>query len=116
MKIDAQTPPKTVMADFGRRIARRRLDLGMTQAEVAEQAGMGKRTVERIEAGDDAQLSKIIRLLCVLGLADGLDRMVPEPGLRPMELLKLKGKVRQRASSRRHPDKPGNGWQWGERQ
>ena len=50
MKIDKQLTPEAVLEELGRRLARRRLDLGMTQADAAEQAGLGKRTVERTEA------------------------------------------------------------------
>ena len=76
---------------------------------------MGKRTVERIEAGEDAQMSTIIQLLRILELMDGLEHLVPETGPRPMELLKLKGKERKRASSKR-ATKPSGEWHWGEKE
>ena len=83
----------------------------MTQAEVAEQAGLAKRTVERIENGASVQLLSIIRVLRVLGLLSKLDYTFPEIVDRPMELLKRQGKPRQRASSRRNgeEDEP---WTW----
>ena len=34
-----------VLEEFGRRLARRRLNLQLTQAKLAEQAGVSKRTV-----------------------------------------------------------------------
>ncbi len=115
MKIEKQMTPETVLEELGRRIARRRLDLGITQADAAEQAGLGKRTVERIEAGRDIQMSTLIRLLRVLELIDGVDRLVPETGLRPMELLRLKGKDRRRASSKRAV-KSDEKWHWGDQE
>ncbi len=113
MRIEKQLTPEAVLEELGRRIARRRLDLGVTQADAAEQAGLGKRTVERIEAGGDTQVSTLIRLLHVLELMDGLERLVPDTGPRPMELLRLKGKQRKRASSKR-PVKPSDEWRWGD--
>ena len=113
MKIEKPMTPDAILVELGRRLARRRLDLGLTQAQAAEQAGVGKRTVERIEAGDDTQVSTLIRLLRVLDLVDELEHLVPETGPRPMELLKLKGKERRRASSRRRHT-PHGAWQWGE--
>lgn len=101
-----------ILVEIGKRIARCRLDHQLTQADVAEQAGVSKRTVERIEAGASAQMSTIIRILRVLDLLEGLDRLIPEPGPRPMDLLKLKGKVRQRASSSRRPDRSNKEWSW----
>jgi transcriptional regulator with XRE-family HTH domain len=100
-----------ILSEIGTRLARRRLDMGLTQAQVAEQAGIAKRTLERIEAGASAQMSNMIRILRVLDLVGGLDRMIPSEPPRPIDLLRRKGKVRQRASARR-PDKPGKPWSW----
>ena len=103
-----------VLAEIGKRIARYRIDSQMTQAELAEQAGVSKRTVERIEAGASVQFSTVIRILRVLDLLQGLDRMIPEPAPRPLDLLKQKGKVRQRASSSKPPEKAQKKWTWGD--
>jgi transcriptional regulator with XRE-family HTH domain len=112
MKISTLLADDAILAEIGERVARRRLDLQFTQADVAEQAGVAKRTVERIEAGASAQMSSMIRILRVLDLLPGLDRMIPEAGPRPMDLLKRKGKVRQRASSRRRSDRSEEPWSW----
>ncbi len=82
------------MAEIGRRLARRRVNMEITPAAMAERAGVSKRTVERIEAGESTQMATIVRILRVLGLLDNLDRMIPEPGPSPIALLKLKGKER----------------------
>ncbi|MCB1750939.1 MAG: helix-turn-helix domain-containing protein [Gammaproteobacteria bacterium] len=112
MKISELTAEDLVLAELGKRIARRRLDLSITQAELAEQAGVSKRTVERIEAGASAQMSNLIRIFRVLGLMPRLEGLIPETGPGPMELLKQKGKVRQRASSRKRQQKPREAWSW----
>lgn len=113
MKIERQLTPEAVLAELGRRLTRRRLDLGMAQAAAAEHAGIGKRTLERIEAGEDTQLSTAIRLLNVLELTEALDSLIPEPGPRPMDLLALRGKERRRASVKRGP-KTSEKWHWGD--
>ena len=51
MKISELLTDNVILAEIGERIARRRLDLQLTQADVAEQAGVSKRTLERIEFG-----------------------------------------------------------------
>lgn len=112
MKISKILADDAILAEIGARVARRRLDFQLTQADVAEQAGVAKRTVERIEAGASAQMSSIIRILRVLDMLPGLDRMIPETGPRPMDLLKQKGKVRQRASRRRRSDRSNKPWSW----
>ena len=104
---------EAVLRELGERLAKRRLDLKLTQAEVADQAGVSKRTVERIEAGATTQVSTMIRILRALELLEGLGRLVGEVGPRPMDLLKLKGTTRRRATSRRQaPEK--QKWRWGD--
>ncbi len=112
MKISRLLADEAILTELGERIARRRLDLELTQAAVAEQAGIAKRTLERVEAGHSAQLSSLIRILRVLDGLPGLDRMLPEARPSPMELLKRKGRVRQRAPGRRASHPPEKPWSW----
>lgn len=114
MKISKLLTDDAILVELGERISSRRLELQLTQAEVAEQAGIAKRTLERIEAGHSAQMSSLIRLLRVLDGLQGLEGMIPESGPRPMDLLRRKGKLRQRASKRRPSDRPGKPWTWGD--
>lgn len=114
MKIAKGLTDEAVLAEIGARIAGRRLALGLSQAEVAEQAGVGKRTVERIEAGESAQVSSFIRILRVLDALPGLEGAIPEAGPRPMELLQRKGKARQRAPGRRALPRQEKPWSWGD--
>lgn len=114
MDISKMLTDDAILAEIGSRIARYRIDSQMTQAELAEQAGVSKRTVERVEAGASSQFSTIIRILRILDLLQGLEHLVPEPAPRPLDLLKQKGKVRQRASSSKPPDKAPKKWSWGD--
>ncbi len=114
MEITNLLADDAILAEIGERLARRRLDLQLTQADVAEQAGIAKRTLERIEAGHSAQMSSMIRIFRVLDLLPRLESLVPEPAPRPMDLLKRKGKIRQRASKRRRPEQSDKPWSWGD--
>ena len=114
MKISNLISDTIILAELGKRIAHRRLDLELTQAELALQAGVSKRTVERIEAGATAQMSSIIRVFRVLDLLSSLDQAIPEPGPGPMDYVRRKGKVRQRATSKRSKTDSPAPWSWGE--
>ena len=116
MKITSLLTDDAVLAELGARIAARRVELQLTQAAVAEQAGIAKRTLERMEAGQPSQLGTLVRVLRVLDAASGLDSLIPEAGPRPMDLLKQKGKVRQRASGQRAAKAAGKPWRWDEQQ
>jgi transcriptional regulator with XRE-family HTH domain len=113
MKIDEALTDEAILAEMGGRIAQRRLELQLTQAVLAEKAGVSKRTVERIEAGATAQMSTMVRIFRTLELLDRLDALVPEGGSRPMDLLKLKGAARQRAAGRRKKQSD-PAWEWGD--
>lgn len=114
MKIETQTTPEAIIAELGSRIAHRRIELSMTQAKAAEQAGVGKRTIERIEAGGDTQLTTLVRLIRILGLTDQLDQLIPEPTTSPIEMLRQKQpKKRKRASTKQKTKSPKT-WKWGD--
>jgi len=113
MKIEGLLTDEAILAELGGRLVQRRLELQLTQEILAEQAGVSKRTVERIEAGATTQTSTLIRILRVLELLDRLEILVPEAGPRPMDLIRLKGKARKRASGKRKPTDKGP-WRWGD--
>lgn len=102
---------EAVLEEFGDRLSRARIDRDLTQAELAHEAGVSKRTVERIENGHSAQMSSVIRVLRALDMLENLDALVPEPGPRPVELLRMKGSERRRASSPGRP-KGESDWAW----
>jgi transcriptional regulator with XRE-family HTH domain len=114
MTIDKTMSDEAILAELGARLARRRIDLQLTQADLAREAGIAKRTVERIEAGASAQMASMIRIFRVLDLIPELDQFIPPAGPRPMELIKNKGRQRQRASSGRKDGGPDEQWSWKE--
>jgi transcriptional regulator with XRE-family HTH domain len=114
MRITKQATDATILSELGARLTRIRLERNLTQAQLAKEAGVSKRTVQRLEAGAVAtQLSGFIRVCRVLDAIERFDLLVPEPVPSPMEQLKLAGRKRQRASTAK-PNRPtGTKWQWG---
>lgn len=106
---------QAVLDETGHRLARRRIVSGLTQSELARQAGVGRSTVERLEAGNSTQMSSFVRILRVLGLLEQFAELVPEPEPKPMDLLRHKRKERQRAFSKRGSVRePAPEWTWGD--
>ena len=115
MKISSQTTDGALLKLIGERLARLRLMKNLTQEQLAEQAGLGLRTVQRLELGAAAtQLSGFVRICRVLGLVERFEEFIPEPAVSPMAQLKLQGRQRRRATGRKAATgKPGK-WMWGE--
>jgi transcriptional regulator with XRE-family HTH domain len=106
---------EAVLKELGGRLAGARIEQNLTQAVLAEQAGVSKRTVGRLESGEVAtQLSGFLRVCRALGLLERLEILLPEPTPGPMAQLKQAGRKRQRATGKRAaPEKTGK-WTWGE--
>ena len=100
MNILDQQTDEAILAELGARLSSMRLTRNLTQAQLAKDAGVSKRTLERIEAGESAQLTSFIRILRSLGLLGGLDSFLPPPRPTPMQLLRRAGKPPLRATGR----------------
>ena len=115
MKISFQMPDESVLLELGTRLTAARLAQNLTQAALAEKAGVAKRTVERLESGAVAtQLSGFLRVCRALGLLEGLETLVPEQPASPMAQLKEQGHTRQRASKPKASKAKTKKWTWGE--
>ncbi len=113
MEITQKNTDTAILEELGRRLAQVRLDRNLTQGDLANAAGLSKRTVERSETGGSIQLSSFIRLLRALGIAQNFDQLLPPLLASPMEQLKLRGKERRRASSRKQATQTPSEWSWG---
>lgn len=102
-----------LLEELASRLQRTRLARGWSQAELAQQAGVSKRTVERLEQGTSVQLGNWLRVLQAMGLLTTLEEMLPSGAPGPMEQLRHPDRVRQRAprQAEEATDEP---WQWGE--
>ena len=107
-----QRSDETILADLGTRLRSARLSRDLTQAQLALDAGVSKRTVERIEAGRSTQLNSFIRILRSLGLLDRLDSFLPPPAPSPIDLLRRAGKAPRRATGKGASS--GQPWTWGD--
>jgi len=94
---------QAILREIGRRLQRTRLDKNLSQQEVADAAGLSRTTVSEFERGAPAGVLTLIQVLRALGELDALAAMLPEPGPSPLQMARLKGKRRRRASRRTAP-------------
>jgi len=92
--------PAAIAEELGDRLKHARLNRDLTQVEVAERAGVSRKVVLNAEKGK-VQLEAFVAILSALNLTDQLDRFLPVQTISPVQLSKLQGKVRQRASGQR---------------
>ena len=90
-----------VLAEVGQRIQKERLNQNLTQADLAHQAGVSRRALQHIETDGVCTLASLIRILRALAKLDALDSFIPPPGISPVQMARLKGSERQRATGRR---------------
>lgn len=115
MKIIATASDTAILREIGERLTSERVLRERTQADLAREAGVSKRTVERLENGESVQLSNLVRVLRALGLLEKLDVLLPAAAPGPMDLVAGRSRPRQRVR-RKHPDAraPKQPWRWGD--
>ncbi len=97
-----------VAEEIGERLKQARLNRDLTQSAVANLAGVARKTVLNAEKGK-VQLDILIAIMMALDLTEQVDLFLPKQDISPLQLAKLQGKKRQRASGRRRDsaeDKP----------
>lgn len=96
-----------------KRIEGIRLSRNITQLKLAEEAGVSVRTIGRLEKGLGVSLDTFLRVLRALKIQYGLESLLPDPSVRPIERIGATSKERKRASSTSMKDKK-TAWAWGD--
>ena len=102
---------KAIETALGERFKTLRLRKNITQQELADATLLSLNTIKALESGS-GKLSTIIAVLRELGALDQLDNFIPETKVSPLQLAKMQGKVRERASGSRSKDKTGDETEW----
>jgi len=95
---------KDIEAELGNRFRALRLRKNVTQKELAEATTLSLNAIKSLESGR-SKLSTMIAVLRELASLDHLDSFIPEISISPIQLAKMQGKVRERASGERRHNK-----------
>ena len=95
---------KSIQQALGERFRALRLRHNITQQELAGATDLSLGTIKSLEAGR-GKISTVIAVLREFNALDSLQHFIPEPGISPIQLAKMKGKTRQRATGE-HLKKP----------
>lgn len=97
--------PEDLRAELGAAIKATRLAHNLTRNDVAAKADVAVGALVNLESGRGSSTDTLVRALKAMGAADAIGRLVPQPPVSPLALLKS-SKVRQRARGAR-PAPPG---------
>ena len=102
-----------IEAALCKRLESIRLSRNMTQAQLAEEAGVSPRTIGRLEKGQGVSVDTFIRIMIALGIQQSLETLLPDPTVRPIERVGIGAGERKRArptqTSNERPT-----WSWGD--
>ena len=91
---------KAIIRDIGKRIRQMRLNKNISQKTLSEKIGIHRVTLSKIERGQQISLLTLIQIMRGLGELQRLENIIPEDIVSPIQLAKLQGKKRKRASKR----------------
>ena len=89
-----------IAEELGRRLEQIRLEANKPQKEIAYELGISEGTYRKAIKGK-ARLEVIIGIMRILEQLENLENFLPDRPFSPIEMLKLQGKKRQRAASKR---------------
>jgi len=98
VKIRQATRTPAILIELGYRIERLRLQRNQSLASLAEAAGVGTATLQRLESGKSVNLTTLIQVLRALNRLADLDNIVPDVEVSPFEFSRSRTQPRQRAS------------------
>lgn len=102
---------KEYLAMLGARLKQHRINLGLSQKDLEEKAGVSLRSISRFEQGASIQLDNFIKLLTALNLDDRLKLLADDQSKRPSNYLENNYKVNQRVHKK---EKEKRNFVWGE--
>jgi transcriptional regulator with XRE-family HTH domain len=105
MKLFGETD-SAIAEDIGDRLKNLRLDRNYSQKKLCELTGLSIKAILNAEKGK-SNIVTYIKLLRALNCLDHLENFIPEPGISPMQIVKLSSKKRIRASSKKRTQTSG---------
>ena len=87
-----------ILRELGSRIRDKRLNSNITQNSLAAKAGVSLKVIQNIEYGKTATITGFLRVMRALRVLGQLDLFLPKVRFDPLEIMKLEGKRRKRAS------------------
>lgn len=85
-----------ILKKLGIQIREYRMQMEMTQTELAEKSKVSLGSVVRLEKGSPVSTLLLVSVLRTLGLLENLQVLLPEIGISPIQMRQLQGKKKLR--------------------
>ncbi len=93
---------RAIISLVGQFIKQQRLEKEMTQAKVAEAAGVNRWTISKIENRESITLTSLIQILRALELLDIFEKFQYKRKLSPIEMVKIESKNKKRVRGKNY--------------
>ena len=91
---------KALIGSLSERLRNYRIDMGLTQKQLAEKSGVSLRCIQHLENKEDVQVSNLCKVMIALGLSDRITELVPDVSRRPSDYL-VKESPRKRVRAKK---------------
>lgn len=88
--------PAKLLEKLGGRVRLIRQGKEWTQEDLAARADVTKLTIVKLERGESVSLNTLVAVVSALGRSGDFEEFLRVPEFSPIEMMKLKGKPRQR--------------------
>ncbi|MDR1938883.1 MAG: helix-turn-helix domain-containing protein [Tannerellaceae bacterium] len=100
-----------LLQNLGMQLKQMRLNRNLTQGQLSELSGISRSTISEMENKGTGSMNSFIRILRVLEKLEILNHFISEAPISPIQIAKLKGKTRKRASGvKNKPHKEESEW------
>jgi len=90
-----------ILTNLGLQLKQMRLNKNITQHELCKRVGISRSVISDIENGGNGTLNSFVRILRALEKLEILNNFIEDAPVSPIQISKLKGKTRQRASGKK---------------
>lgn len=95
---------EAILRLLGTQIRQMRLNKNLSQTKLGKFAGLSRNTIVKIESDGIGTLISFIQILRVLEKIEILNQFITEAPVSPIQIAKLQGKARKRASADQQPE------------
>jgi len=89
---------EAILRNLGAQLRQMRLNKNLTQEQLSDLSGLSRSAISDLENKGTGSMSTFVRVLRALGKLEILNYFIAEASVSPIQIARLKGKSRKRAS------------------